>query len=68
MNDAADRPAYGSDGSRSNIASSDAESVVRAFVDAELGRFAQGDVVREDGGDEKRHARRSATLRRLFGG
>lgn len=68
MNDAADRPAYGSNGSRSNAASSDAESVVRVFVDAELGGVAQRDVVREDGEDGKRHARRAAILRRLVGG
>lgn len=44
-----------------------AERVVRVFVDPDLGGVDRGDVVREDGEDRGRYARRAATLDRLFG-
>ena len=68
MEDADDRPSYGPDSSRPDAASDDADDVIRVFADMNLGGVAQGVEVREDGEDEKRHARRSATLRRIFGG
>jgi hypothetical protein len=52
---------------RDLAARDEAERVVRVFVDPDLGGVAQGDVAREDGENEERHARRAAALDRLFG-
>ena len=52
---------------RDLAARDEAERVVRVFVDPDLGGGGQGEVAREDGEDEERHARRADTLDRLFG-
>jgi predicted transcriptional regulator len=52
---------------RDLAARDEAERVVRVFIDPDLGGADQGDVAREDGEDGGRHARRAATLDRLFG-
>lgn len=52
---------------RDLAARDEAERVVRVFVDPDLGGVEQGEVVREDGEDDERYARRAATLDHLFG-
>lgn len=52
---------------RDLAARDEAERVVRVFVDSDLDGVGQGDLVREEGEDEERYARRAATLDRLFG-
>ena len=60
------RPARHADRGARPRGAFEAEQLVRVFVDPDLGGADQGNVAREAGEDAGRHARRAATLDRLF--